>query len=265
VDSDEEWLEDEQEPQGAQPTGGIEADYMMRIRALRDRYMHLEAPAGFGAAWPGLNLGAIMNAGLGGLQYLGAGGAGGAGPAGNALDPEHIISKVKFPKYPTPRPTAHQRFTVDFALDSANPITIDDDGRVVKKKKKFVKPFLACISCKGPLLLSSGYKDESAKVWVLRCGHSIHQKCLHTLSTPTTSQEVKSAVSIPNGGIAVLGAPERKKKKGRYSGRSEQADRTEYTWGCPVEGCGEPHRSEKKISGGEWVQKEDEGAFPVYM
>lgn len=173
------------------------------------------------------------------------------------LDVQAIIAGIPKPTLPDPLPG----FTSNFDLDSVHPIEIDDSENVVKTKKK---PKLCCFICHNRLKLSSSYTSDDDRVWTLRCGHMIDQRCLHTLSTPTTPKEL-SAVAPPFVVLPVLGAPEPKTAKRKVKGKVAKEMPREYEWTCPAKGCGMGHKSVKMPEAEEWVQRAGEGALQVYM
>ncbi|WVF67478.1 hypothetical protein IAT40_002234 [Kwoniella sp. CBS 6097] len=223
-----------------------------------------------------------IDAGLG----LGMGmGLGGAGPAGRMEDVQTILSRVEVPKYDPP-PIGFSR---DFEIGSEddedkNPITIDEEGNVVRPSPKTIKlqmtnknkrrPYLICANCPSALLVSSAYKSETNadRVWALRCGHLIDQKCLEILSTPTTSKEMATVIRYPNPDLEVLDdTPVNRRNKRRKTTKKNGGDSKdkkekrpdEYLWTCPVSGCEEQHVS-IDVGGGSWVSREGEGAISVY-
>ena len=158
-----------------------------------------------------------------------------AGPArGRQTDDElnNILSKIPTPTYLP----AGKGFTRDFEL----PIVVD------------VPPdeYLACASCSDPLLLSSAYRTQDDRVWALRCGHMLDEKCLDKLSIPADDE----AANMP-----ILGVEPPHKK--RRSKRKPTKRKDEYEWECPV--CSRKHWSERE--GDEtWVQAEHDGALQMY-
>lgn len=206
---------------------------------------------------------------LAGMDMQGIfGRAGGAGPGG--LDIPSLLAKVEVPPIPPPTPG----FTRDFVLDQStlarSPIMIDDDGRVIReKRKKRPKPYIACASCPEPLLISSAYRTVADRVWTLRCGHMIDQRCLDALSTPKTVDEFISIVNGMPGGLEMLDSEPAYTKGGRAKRRRPIPKKTaptqpaEYAWLCPVPGCGRQHYSVQGEKG--WIQKEWCGAMQVYM
>ena len=209
---------------------------------------------------------------LGGdFGVLGMGSAVGvAGGAGRREDDVlGIISKVELPEFEATRDGFTANFGLDELIKPPSPIRLDDEGRVVKTrfKKPREKPYLACANCPEPLLVSSAYRSQSDRVWALRCGHMIDQRCLEALSTPVTEDELATILHYPPGDLPILGLEAVSKKRGR-SKRAKVMKRTsppppdEFEWRCPVEGCGKVHRS--VLEGEMWVQKEGEGALSVY-
>lgn len=148
---------------------------------------------------------------------------------------------------------AKDGFTRDFAIDD----TIEIDQPRSEKK------FLSCIDCGEPLLLNDGHKTPNDKIWSMRCGHFIHQKCLHQFSEPRLEQD-RINITRP---LEVLGAEENKRGKRQKTTKKKVGRKTnepvEYDWNCPVKGCGFEHVSLLKDA--EWVQDEAEGAFQIYV
>lgn len=187
----------------------------------------------------------------------------GAGPAGMANqrrldDPQAIIAQVPKFEYP-PLPDG---FTSNFEIDS----TIEIDQPASSKR------YLACVYCADPLLLSSGQKTPLDRVWALRCGHLVDQKCLDKISSPQTEDDRANINRPPPAGLPILGENEataaagrgggRKAKKARPNTRKTANKPVEYEWECPAKGCGHSHKSVLKDA--EWVQTELEGALQLY-
>jgi hypothetical protein len=190
---------------------------------------------------------------VGGLPMFGAGGA---GPAGSRRDEDVRAIIASVPDFDYPDPT--KGFTRDFEITSTEPISIDENGAVVPTSSTD-KPYLACANCSERLRLSSAYRSPADRIWALRCGHLIDQRCLDTLFTPTTSAELASVLP-PMGEL--LDVPVRKgRKKAKIMKKDPQ--RT-FAWRCPVKGCGRMHCSTQAAGQEEWRQKEGEGALQVY-
>lgn len=193
---------------------------------------------------------------------------GGAGGAGAIESPQTLAAKADIPTFPSPQPG----FTSDFNMDDraeANAIELDEHGRVVTKPNKpKAESYLACLHCKEPLLLSSAYRSPEDKVWVLRCGHMIDQRCLDKLGQPHSEEDREHIIRHPPEGLPILG--EEPEVAGTKRGRSKRARVTrktavqpvEYEWKCPVEGCGRVHWS--VANKGEWEQPEGLGAMQMY-
>jgi hypothetical protein len=146
---------------------------------------------------------------------------------------------------------AKDGFTRNFAIDE----TIEID------QPRSEKRYLSCTTCGEPLLLSDGQKSPNDKIWSLRCGHFVHQKCLHEFSEPQLEQD-RNNITRP---LQVLGAEENKRGKRQRTKKSGRKtnEPVEYDWKCPVKGCGLGHVSLLKDA--EWVQDEVEGAFQIYV
>ena len=195
---------------------------------------------------------------------VGNGIAGGAGRRED--DVGRVVARLPLHQFEPPR----EGFTVGFEIDSTinppSPIILDDDGRVVRSRisRAKPKPYLACANCTEALLVSSAYRTPSDRVWALRCGHLVDQRCLEVLSAPKTATEDASVRRGPPGGLPIMGTESVVVTRGR--GKRARVTKppppAEYRWSCPVEGCGRTHVSVQVGEG--WTQKEDEGARQVY-
>ncbi|WVQ72031.1 hypothetical protein IAR50_001575 [Cryptococcus sp. DSM 104548] len=194
-----------------------------------------------------------IGAGMG-LHAFGGVAFGGAGPARAEADIEAILKSVEVPKYPAPTTGFVANFDMK-AAQAREAIEIDDNGAAKKKQKQ---PILVCAKCKDPLLISEAYRTPADKVWALRCGHLIDQKCLDEIQAPRSIMEMARVDKHPD----VLDEQPAKKRKGGRRPKVQERPADEYTWKCPVEGCGRQHLS--KDVGGEWVMVEGEGALQVY-
>ncbi|WWC63523.1 uncharacterized protein I303_106126 [Kwoniella dejecticola CBS 10117] len=212
----------------------------------------------------GWNLGGLVGAQFG---ELGPGpGEGGAGWGRREEDVQTILSKIPTPKYPS----AMKGFTMDFDMDnivSKEPIELDDEGNIIQRNdnKKKKRPTLVCAGCSSTLLVSSAYKSEEDKLWVSRCGHMLDQKCLTRLQTPTTNSEILSIVKQPDNDLLDIDAahpPKRRKNAKRKVKKVEIKEPDEYTFRCPVEGCGRAHKS--VLVDERWRAKEGQGAIAAY-
>ncbi|RXK35550.1 hypothetical protein M231_07182 [Tremella mesenterica] len=162
-------------------------------------------------------------------------------------EPMTIVARVK-----TPEHEDFPGFRDTFELPPS-PITLDENGKVIPNRKKH-KPFIACCSCGDRLLLSSAYRGPEDRVWVLRCGHMMDQKCLDKLAY-TKSENIED--------LPVLGEEEHVGKKRRVrSTRKPKVVVDRKDWVCPVKGCGKEHVS--VCTDGVWTQDEEEGAFQAY-
>lgn len=193
-------------------------------------------------------------------EHFWPGAGAGAGPAGMANqrrldDPQTIIAQVPQFDYP-PLPDG---YTFNFEIDS----TIEIDQPASSKR------YLACVYCADPLLLDAGQKSPGDRVWALRCGHLIDQKCLEKLSSPQSEADSVNINRPPPGGLPVLGEEEaptgrggRRAKKPRPNTRKTANKPVEYEWTCPAKECGHIHKSVLKDA--EWIQLELEGALQMY-
>lgn len=186
-------------------------------------------------------------------------GGNGAGPAGirREDDVQAIIAAV--PEFQYPEVPAD--FTRDFEVVDKQPIALDDNGKVIPSTSK---PFLACARCGEPLLLSSAYRSPGDRVWVLRCGHMVDQKCLDEISTPTTSAELAKVLPPMGEPLDMPDAPVRRgRKKARVSKKEASAPRV-YNFTCPVKGCGKVHAATQSAGQQGWAQREGDGALQAY-
>lgn len=205
-----------------------------------------------------------------GLRFDVGGAAAGPGPGRNAeQDLETKLSQIQCPKSPEPL----KGFEASFDLEASVPIVIDAEDDSPPREVYF-----ECPMCLDPLRVSSGYRSAQDRVWVLRCGHMIDQKCLHKLATPTTPEQIKNVINWSGdlGYLPILGGdepPPPAKKKRKTTKKSNGP--VIHVWKCPVEGCGVLHTSQKKElnpgeedldgDGARWVQTEDGGAIAAFM
>lgn len=184
--------------------------------------------------------------------------AGDPGPARREEDLEEILKNVLVPTYDPPM----LGFVRNFDMEMAQPnetIVIDDNGRVVpNKKRRKAQPHLVCAKCESALLVSESYRSPTDRVYALRCGHLIDQRCLHDLITPRTPHELASIDRHPE----TLDEPPNKRRKSARKPKKMEKIPDEYKWTCPVEGCGQKHTS--KELGGAWMNIEGEGAIAVF-
>jgi hypothetical protein len=214
----------------------------------------------------------------GAFGFGGPAGAGGGG-AGQREDPATVAAKAKQPTHPSALPG----FSTDFEIKEdkkANAIELDDNGKVVQPKRHApARPvperYLGCVNCDEPLLLSGAYRSPEDKVWVMRCGHVIDQRCLDKIGQPHSDQDRESMIRPPPAGLDILGAADQEEAIGTMTTKRGKAKRAkvtkskktkalpvEYEWKCPVEGCGRLHRS--VAMSGEWTQAEGVGAMQMY-
>ena len=198
-----------------------------RMEALLNRLR----PAGVGRFIPGLHPG-----------------------AGQATeDPSAITARIPMPE----ALDLPEGFTSDFDLND----TIEID------QPKHAKRFMACTKCHDPLYINDGQKSQDDRVWGLRCGHLIDQKCLLEISSPQVEDDRMNITRPPPGGLDILGEEGGKvKKRGGYKRKANKRttnEPVEYEWKCPVESCGWGHVSVLKEA--EWKQDEEEGAVQLYV
>ena len=73
-----------------------------------------------------------------------------------------------------------------------------------------ISSLLVCAKCLDPLILNAALLSEEApfkRVWALRCGHLIDEKCLNELGTPPTQDEVSFSVDRKGKGKANMPLP----------------------------------------------------------
>ncbi|WVN86176.1 uncharacterized protein L203_101337 [Cryptococcus depauperatus CBS 7841] len=178
------------------------------------------------------------------------------GPANREANIEAILSKVPAPTY-APVPLGFAR---SFDMEEATakePIVIEEEGNVMPSKHQ--QPILICARCNEPLFISEAYRSPADRLYALRCGHLIDQRCLDDLVKP----QMPSALKPPSI-LDVLDKPSeplRKRRKTRGK-RQETKLPHEYRWKCPVEGCSRQHVS--KEMGGTWINSETEGAIAIF-
>ncbi|ADV23584.1 hypothetical protein I305_01581 [Cryptococcus gattii E566] len=184
--------------------------------------------------------------------------AGDPGPARREEDLEEILKNVPVPTYDPPT----SGFVRNFDMEMTQPneaIVVDDNGRVVpSKKRREVQPHLICAKCESALLVSESYRSPEDKIYALRCGHLIDQRCLDDLVTPRTPHELASVDRHPE----MLDEPPTKKRKSSRKPKKMEKIPHEYKWTCPVEGCGQKHTSSELR--GAWMNTEGEGAIAVF-
>ncbi|BEI81596.1 hypothetical protein CcaverHIS002_0207560 [Cutaneotrichosporon cavernicola] len=184
-------------------------------------------------------------------------GIGGVGPAGR-LDAREILDNVKAE---TP-PTATDGFTFtwdveDLAKDIEEKekrsvvVELDERGRIVPDKRKpRGQVYLACCACPEPLRVGNANRSPEDRVWSLRCGHLLDQRCYKQCSEPSDDSPPLDAP-----------APKRR-RSGRFT-RSTPMRKSDHEWVCPVKGCGRVHVS---VSEGEgWTPKEGLGGVQLYV
>jgi hypothetical protein len=167
-------------------------------------------------------------------------------------DPAVIIARI-------PMPDAldlPDGYTSDFDLND----TIEID------QPKHAKRFMACTECGDPLYINDGQKSQDDRVWGLRCGHLIDQKCLLEISSPQVEDDRLNIIRPPPGGLDILGEEGGKVKKRGYKRKASKRttnEPVEYEWKCPVNDCGWGHVS--VLNEAEWKQDEEEGAVQLYV
>lgn len=171
---------------------------------------------------------------------------GGAGPARQGQEEvAAILAKVETSAVPPPQPGFTRTWDADDLVkeDSERAvIQIDDEGSVIPSKRK---PYLACAVCPEPLRVSAGERSPDDRVWALRCGHVLDQRCFQRVAWGVEEEEDETdKPSKP------------KKRKTRNSVK-------EFTWSCPVVDCGREHVS--RFESGRWTPKEGAGGIQVYV
>lgn len=184
-----------------------------------------------------------------------------AGPA-RAMDARGILESVK----PETPPSAGEGFTRTWdAEDLAKEVEekerrgvvveLDESGRVVPEKRKARgQPYLACSACPEPLRLGSANRSPEDRVWALRCGHILDQRCFKFYAEPSSSS-----------GLPLLDdaqPPNKRRRSGRTRAPTRPTKR-EHTWSCPVKGCGHEHVS--VLEGEEWAQLDNLGGVQMYV
>ena len=176
-------------------------------------------------------------------------------PAARAQFEEPSVITARQP-FPVPLDIP-EGFTSDFELND----TIEID------QPRHAKRYMACIRCGDPLFLNDGQKSQADRVWGLRCGHLLDQKCLFEISGPQEEKDRLNILRPPPGGLDILGDEGKviKKARGgkRKGGRKTVNEPVEYDWKCPVASCGWKHVSVLKEA--EWTQDEEEGAVQLYV
>jgi hypothetical protein len=152
-----------------------------------------------------------------------------------------IISKVTVDTVPPARHEHTRTWDLD-EIEAAAPIEVDDFGEIVKSTKKS-KPFLACANCPEPLRVSAAARDSDDRIWGLKCGHLVDERCLKQLSTPETPEEQEPS-------------PKRRKR-----GRKQKPAPVEHTWNCPT--CEREHISQ--LVEGAWKQKSRLGGTLLFV
>lgn len=182
-------------------------------------------------------------------------GVAGPGPGmygGNEV--ETRIAKIR----PVKRDNAELGFTATFDLDSIDgPIVLDDEGVVAPRNL-----YLDCALCHDPLLLSAAYSSPADRVWVLRCGHMVDQKCLEKLSIPMRPEQIKNTINYISP-FPLDEEPPKKKTRGKKAPTKSVNKPAIHIYSCPVKSCGREHTAVKKEEG--WVQTEDGGAIQSFM
>lgn len=197
-------------------------------------------------------------------QFVNAIGLFNAGGPARAMDAKSILDTVK-PEVP---PAANDGFTRTWDADDLTKeaeekekrgvvIELDERGIVVPEKRKVRgQPYLACCACPEPLRVSSADRTPDDRVWALRCGHVLDQRCFKHYAEP----EAGEAESLP-----VLDEPPPKRRKSARSTRAKatRASKKEYVWACPVSGCAHEHVS--VMVNDAWMPMENLGGVQVYV
>lgn len=181
-------------------------------------------------------------------------GLGRAPPRGD--DVASILAKVALPVVPPAREGYTHSWDIDEVeteFQSKATIELDDSGKVVKTGPKR-KPYLACCNCPEPLRISSAMRDDNDRIWALRCGHLVDERCLKTL--------VRAETPEPNEEEDEAPAP----KRARKSRKNKKTPATpvflpEHTWKCPT--CKRQHTTQ--YIDGEWKQKPGAGAVQIFV
>ncbi|WVR09418.1 hypothetical protein IAU60_006485 [Kwoniella sp. DSM 27419] len=209
------------------------------------------------------NVGARLRAIAMGLGDI-LGPAGGPGPGRE--DVPQILAKVEMPSFDPPPKGYTREFDMDQAVGGSDLITIDDEGNVIENEHRR-KPYIACASCDSPLLVASAYRSPNDRVYTLRCGHMIHQQCLDIAQIPQTPRQLASVDRHPDilgdpDSPEVAGGGRKRRNKRRRVRKVEEKKPDEYSWHCPIAGCGREHTSVHVD--GVWTGKEHQGAVAIY-
>ncbi|RSH81687.1 uncharacterized protein EHS24_007870 [Apiotrichum porosum] len=200
-------------------------------------------------------MGALLDRGPVGLGLgLFGVGVGRVGRAPHNDDVPTILAKV----VPSVIPPAPKGFThtwdaeeIDTEVNGSTAIELDGAGQVVPIKKR--QPYLACACCPEPLRVLSAARSDKDRVWALRCGHLVDERCLDTLGSGSDDED--DPPLLDDEPLSKKRRPARKAKKVQPV--------KEYTWECPVTGCARQHVS--VFVDGVWKPKEGAGAVQIYV
>jgi hypothetical protein len=175
----------------------------------------------------------------------------GRGAAPQADDVPAIIARVTIPTIPPAR--AGYTSTWDIVdVEAALPIELDERGRVLPTKRK---PYLACANCPEPLRASAGVRTDDDRVWALKCGHLLDERCFKALAGAPGAAKDEAEIKA-NEQEEVEPSPKRRKAR-----KAKPAPLQDHTWNCPT--CSREHVSQ--TVGGEWKQKEGLGATQIFV
>jgi hypothetical protein len=192
---------------------------------------------------------------LNGVFHLGVGGI--AGPAGQQ-DAKSILDSVR----PETPPAAADGFARTWDAEDltkeleekekrAVVVELDERGRIVPDKRKpRGQVYLACCACPEPLRIDNATRSPDDRVWALRCGHLLDQRCYKEYSQP--------AEELP-----VLDGPAPKRRRSARATRSTRAAKKQHEWTCPVVGCGHEHVS--VMVDDAWTPMEGLGGVQLYV
>ncbi|KAF5327051.1 hypothetical protein D9619_005006 [Psilocybe cf. subviscida] len=122
----------------------------------------------------------------------------GMGAGAEARDKDQYQQRYTHPLRPEPG------FTFDFdgGAQAEAPIVLDDDGVVVTPDVQ-VTSSLVCARCTEPLVLNAAMAEEEAalrRIWALRCGHMIDERCLNEIGQPPEQAAEDAPVKVDRKG-----------------------------------------------------------------
>lgn len=183
------------------------------------------------------------------------------GPGGSYMGIVPSAAALKEIKtFTFPKPS--KRFTRDFEEPESVTTTLDEDGRPVPSSGGFER-YLSCARCEECLRQGPGIRDPSDRIWALKCGHLIDQRCLEQLSIPKTATQ-RAAILPPIDAIRLDRVNLLRKYKPRRRAAPKPKHPETFIWLCPVKDCGQDHVSAKHPGKEDWVPQEGFGPTQVY-